>query len=95
MLLCAQKSLLCGSTEPSDHSGPSSVAAGGRAGTEALGFREGGGADSRSSGEAVGAGFTGGTGARLVASGDGVGVGDVATSRCRGAASSFTADATA
>ncbi|MGW0991212.1 hypothetical protein ACWD46_34440, partial [Streptomyces sp. NPDC002486] len=36
-------------------------------------------------------------GARLVASGDGVGVavGDVATSRCRGADSSCTADATA
>src|SRR5690242_10679067 len=81
MLLCAQKSLLCGSTEPSDHSGPSCVpsAAGAFGVAEAFGgvgvgdgpaLREGRVAPPE---PVVGAAEW--TGGRIVASGEGVGVG--------------------
>jgi hypothetical protein len=81
--LCAQKSLLPGSIEPSDHSGPSWVPeAGGSAGAEveAVGDSVG---EALAFGELcevspepeLGFGATGLTGVRLVASGDGVGVG--------------------
>jgi len=99
--LCAQKSLLCGSTEPSDHSGPScsSVVVGSRdaAGTE--GFASGLlcgealGPDGLLPPPALGVG-RGETGGRLVAPGDSTGGEETATVGCAGVLL-FTTDATA
>ncbi|MFD4631142.1 hypothetical protein ACFVYR_07890 [Streptomyces sp. NPDC058284] len=104
-LLCAQKSLLCGSTEPSDHSGPACAPA---AGAPVSGVRDGEALGSRGSREALGVGSAGvgspgagstGEGTRRVATVDGAGgevgvvagVGGTAAGCCGG--TSFTTEA--
>ena len=100
-LLCAQKSLLCGSTEPSDQSGPSSTLpeAGSSGAVVSLvdGLFDGAEPGSLSVLPPVlGLGRSGSIGARLVASGESTGVGETATVWSAGGVSSpFTAEATA